>query len=124
MAETTRPSDNQEVQRNHVSNLDRIFQEFWLKLEHRLQQSTIQKATHPDSRHLTPSDNEQLQQGTKPKDGGRELNTHLLHASCNTETTGKTEHKTSSSTHCNRGYYTPAARSSQSTTTTHDGSPQ
>ncbi|CAH2220260.1 Hypothetical predicted protein [Pelobates cultripes] len=40
MGETTQPADSQEVPLNPMSSIDRIFQNFWLKLKLRLKQGT------------------------------------------------------------------------------------
>ncbi|CAH2253877.1 Hypothetical predicted protein [Pelobates cultripes] len=68
MAETMWPAGSQEVQCDPLSNLDRIFKDFWLKLKHRLQQGASQPPTPScPPLHLPPDPQQELAAQVGPK---------------------------------------------------------
>ncbi|CAH2218887.1 Hypothetical predicted protein [Pelobates cultripes] len=72
MAETTRPAGCQATQQGLLTSLEQIFTNFWLKMEHRLRQGSLQKSASSSAPHRPPQDpQQQLTALVWPKMAGR-----------------------------------------------------
>ncbi|CAH2319022.1 Hypothetical predicted protein [Pelobates cultripes] len=110
MAEATRIPDSHEEKHDSLSNLDRIFNNFWLKLEHRMQQCALQLSESHSLRQPPPDPQQQLAALVGNKAIWWQRREKHPSLPCKAEGTIKTKRWTSSNAYRIRGDPTPAAR--------------